>query len=737
MATSAGWGDHSMSLPTTMIFFSFTNPAPTAGEVLAQPQSVANGPGNSYTFQVPNVGGMATKTVSYVAQLSDCGMLILFNSASAISYTLLNPPPSLPQGAKWRVEVENIGAGVLTINPNGLNLDGSASSITLNQNQGCTISTDGSNYGSQRGIGGGGGGTPGGSNTQVQYNASGVFGGISGAISDGTSLFVTTQAAGDNSTKAASTAYVDTVNRPQFPVSSIIGRPTGGQLVMIYTAPCALFFPANFTGPNSVVSFSAAPTASAVYSFYKNGVLVGTLTLAATTGAATWATVGGVSFSLNALDRMTAYAPGSSDATLADVSFTLIANLSASVAPGTVPPIFTWRGGYSGGTTYQPFDVVAFHDSSYVCILTTTGHDPANGTYWTLLAAGFNFLGAYAGGTSYVPNDVVTYNGSTYLCILASTGNLPTNATYWSVLAQKGMDGAPGGVTGPGSATDSDFAQFDGATGAVIKDGGLSRSTDGTFAANSDVLIPSQKAIKTYVASAGGGDLTAKYLIGATAADLTNARIWPGLYNHPDAPPPSPGSLDDEFDAGSLAGSWSWVNQGSASVSFAKSYLNLKTTSDSSNNYLRILVKTAPSTPWTVTTKMWINTPSSNALMFGLAVRESSTGKLVVFYVRPYSSNGLAVTTFSDPNTAASDLSIGGPYVFGVTAPVYLRITDNGTNLLFSWAINGVTFTQFYSVSRTGYLASGPNQVGLFVCDRLVGTGGLTLSADYDFFRSS
>src|ERR1039458_734023 len=153
MATAARRSDRPMSLPTTMIFFSFSTPAPTAGEILAQPQSVPNGPGNNYTFQVPNVGGMATKIVNYAAQLSDCGMLILFNSASAISYMLLNPPPSLPQGAKWRVEVENIGAGVLTINPNGLNLDGSASNITLNQNQGCTISTDGSNYGTQRGIG--------------------------------------------------------------------------------------------------------------------------------------------------------------------------------------------------------------------------------------------------------------------------------------------------------------------------------------------------------------------------------------------------------------------------------------------------------------------------------------------------------------------------------------------------------------------------------------------------------
>lgn len=59
----------------------------------------------------------------------------------------------------------------------------------------------------------GAGGTPGGSSTQVQYNNAGAFGGISGATTDGTNLSVTTQTARDNSTKAASTAYVDAAAR--------------------------------------------------------------------------------------------------------------------------------------------------------------------------------------------------------------------------------------------------------------------------------------------------------------------------------------------------------------------------------------------------------------------------------------------------------------------------------------------------------------------------------------------
>ena len=56
-------------------------------------------------------------------------------------------------------------------------------------------------------------------------------------------------------------------------------------------------------------------------------------------------------------------------------------------------------------------------------------------------------------------------------------------------------------VTGPSSSTDSDFAMFSGTAGNVVKDTGLSLSTDTTFSANSDSLIPSQKAIAAYLAS--------------------------------------------------------------------------------------------------------------------------------------------------------------------------------------------------------------------------------------------
>lgn len=46
-----------------------------------------------------------------------------------------------------------------------------------------------------------------------------------------------------------------------------------------------------------------------------------------------------------------------------------------------------------------------------------------------------NPTGAYNNATSYGVGDSVSYGNSSYICILPTTGNLPTNTTYWQLLA--------------------------------------------------------------------------------------------------------------------------------------------------------------------------------------------------------------------------------------------------------------------------------------------------------------
>lgn len=87
--------------------------------------------------------------------------------------------------------------------------------------------------------------------------------------------------------------------------------------------------------------------------------------------------------------------------------------------------------------------------------------------------------------------------GDTLLCTTDGTasGTQAAVGANWDII-QVNIDGA---VTGPVSAVSDDFATFNGTTGKIVKDSGFSRTIDGTLAGNSDVLIPSEKAVKTYV----------------------------------------------------------------------------------------------------------------------------------------------------------------------------------------------------------------------------------------------
>jgi hypothetical protein len=146
-------------------FLNGATPAPPSGYQNARWQqgpSVGNDPIYGVpqipdSCYVPNAGTAVVKTASYTATIADMGTLLVFNSASALTLTLPNPvplnalvPPTTE--TRWNIGVQNIGAGVLTISRNGLLIDTAAANLTLNQNQGLAIYTDGANYFTERGV---------------------------------------------------------------------------------------------------------------------------------------------------------------------------------------------------------------------------------------------------------------------------------------------------------------------------------------------------------------------------------------------------------------------------------------------------------------------------------------------------------------------------------------------------------------------------------------------------------
>lgn len=98
------------------------------------------------------IGTVLLEAAGYTILAGDYGKLISFNDASPLTATL----PATPPAAPWFVAIENIGVGVLTVARSGNTIDAVAANLTLNQNQGAMIFSNGAAYYTERGMGGGG-----------------------------------------------------------------------------------------------------------------------------------------------------------------------------------------------------------------------------------------------------------------------------------------------------------------------------------------------------------------------------------------------------------------------------------------------------------------------------------------------------------------------------------------------------------------------------------------------------
>lgn len=104
----------------------------------------------SWALWAQGVGGINNNPGNYTPVSGDDGRLLFYSSGSAQTLTLPNPP--LYDG--WWILIQNAGSGVLTVNRNGLNINGQGFNFTVNQNQGIMIFTDGANYFTSNGFGG-------------------------------------------------------------------------------------------------------------------------------------------------------------------------------------------------------------------------------------------------------------------------------------------------------------------------------------------------------------------------------------------------------------------------------------------------------------------------------------------------------------------------------------------------------------------------------------------------------
>ena len=92
-------------------------------------------------------------------------------------------------------------------------------------------------------------------------------------------------------------------------------------------------------------------------------------------------------------------------------------------------------------------------------------------------------------GSAVVSGNIPTFSGTTGAIVADSGAKLSDYATTGSL---------SGYIPKISSSIDKNFTTWNSTTGGLIQDSGLSFSVDTTLAANSDLIIPSQKAIKAY-----------------------------------------------------------------------------------------------------------------------------------------------------------------------------------------------------------------------------------------------
>lgn len=156
---------------------------------------------------------------------------------------------------------------------------------------------------------------------------------------------------------------------------------------------------------------------------------------------------------------------------------------------------------------------------------------------------------------------------------------------------------------------------------------------------------------------------------------------------------------------------FTWVNQGSATA--AQTYGAIQLSTPATSGYdMKILKKAAPSTPYTITTAVIPNVVNQNYPNCGLLFRQSSDGKINAFRIVGQTNQCyLSGVKYTNATTYSADYT---PSVNIDRPPLlWLRISDNGTNRICSWSLDGHQFMTMHTVGRTDYLTA--DEVGFFV----------------------
>ncbi len=162
---------------------------------------------------------------------------------------------------------------------------------------------------------------------------------------------------------------------------------------------------------------------------------------------------------------------------------------------------------------------------------------------------------------------------------------------------------------------------------------------------------------------------------------------------HPLTPPP-------ELSA------FTWVNQGTATASRIRDYINFVRPVTSARN-VSVLVRNAPTPPYklTLAISMFLSAKTGyTQVQMGFGWRDSSSGKITLACPKiGFSPFEIWVVNWDSPTSGEKTAATSIPYFLGDLL-IWIRLVDDGTNRSVYFGLDYEDLSMIYSVSRTKFL---------------------------------
>jgi len=158
-----------------------------------------------------------------------------------------------------------------------------------------------------------------------------------------------------------------------------------------------------------------------------------------------------------------------------------------------------------------------------------------------------------------------------------------------------------------------------------------------------------------------------------------------------------------------VAADFTWNNQGTATCVDSDDGSLLLTLPSEANDQIRGKVLTAPSTPYKITSYVMLGpgyTTGSSGSYLGPMLRESSTGKLYILFIR---GDRLALWRMTNPTTFSAEVDT---YLFNRHSEYWLRLEDDGTDVNGYISQDGIIWQEVFNEGRTSFMSGGPDQTG-------------------------